>query len=291
MIGKLFSTSKTHILQRIRKPSVAPPDCALLIGIPSDRLSFLRKLDGPRDGNFAESFRANSNELAWTGYRRFAERLSSVADEAEALGVRVFRTMALEDLAVAAVQRQVTIVSHSRDPRFRPADLADQSRIRAALCPSYESASQHDDGKELAQCLNAKYFPVRSGNQDLGTAIRFQLQLATIRRQFDEHLPGAFRGGAGVEFAEGFEPFDTIASQFPPMFNGVIDLIVCNSLVLAELIRNRCARSLAIATSDLTFPETRLPLYIATIRLLARSPRPYDDAVQELNVILRSKFQ
>jgi len=275
----------------MKKPSVSPPDCALLFGIPMERESFVRKLEGPRDGNFAESFRARRTELAWTGYQPLAERLSNLADEAERLGVRVFRQMTLDDLAAASRQRQVTVISHSRSALFKPADLQDLPRIRAAFSVPDNGVSLPDDAAGFAQFLNARYFPVRDrADQNLGAPIRFQVELAESRRQLTDQLPGAFLGGAGVEFANGFEPFNAIAAQFPPAFDGVIDLIVCNSLLPAELIRNRCPRSLVIATSDLTFPETRLPFYMATIRLLARSPRPYDDAVQQLKLILRREF-
>jgi hypothetical protein len=278
-------------LSRTKKPSVSPRDCALLFGIPIERESFIRKLEGPSDGNFTESFRASRSELAWTGYELLAERLSNVAAEAEKLGVRVFRSMTLEDLAAASRQSQVTVISHSRNALFRAADLLDMPRIRTVLSRAYDGIPLPEDAAGLAKFLNVRYFPARDkADESLGAPIRFQMELAETRRQLTDELRGAFRGGAGVEFADGFEPFEAIAAQFPPTFNGVIDLIVCNSLLPAELLRNRCPRSLVIATSDLTFPETRLPFYTATIRLLARSPRPYDDAVQQLKLILRREF-
>ena len=256
-----------------------------------ERASFLRKLEGPCDGNFAEGFRASHTELSWIGYQPMAERLSNAAAEAEKLGVHVFRSMTLEDLAAASQLRQVTVISHSRSALFRAVDLVDLPRIRAAFSRVHDGKLLPENAAGLAEFLNARYFPRNDeADHNLGAPIRFQMELAEARRRLTDQLPGAFQGGAGVEFADGFQPFQAIASQFPPTFNGVIDLIVCNSLLPAELLRNRCPRSLVIATSDLTFPETRLPFYMATIRLLARSPRPYDDAVEELHRILRREF-
>jgi len=279
------------ILSKAKKPIISPRDCALLIGIPIERSSFIRKLEGPRDGNFAESFRAHSPELSWTGYEPMAERLSNLASEVENLGVHVFRSMRLEDLAIASRHRQVTVVSHSRSALFRAADIIDIPRIRTALSSTQNGIPIPEDATGLAEFLNARYFKMHHKSDDnLGAPVRFQMELIETRVRFTESLPGAFRGGAGVEFADGFRPFHDIASHFPSNFNGVIDLIVCNSLLPAELLRNHCPRSLVIATSDLTFPVTRLPFYMATIRLLDRIPRPYDDAVEELNRILRREF-
>jgi len=275
-----------------KKPSVSPRDCALLFGVPLERSAFLRKMEGPRDGNFAEAFRASSAELAWTGYAPLAERLRNLADEVEDLGVSVYREMTLETLAEAAKRGQVTVVSHSRSAAFRPADIVDARGVRDALAAHDGKVALPEDAAGLAGVLNSAYLPKRDGTDDgVGAPIRFQMELAAARRRVTDQLPGAFRGGAGVEFANGFEPFEALAAQFDPGYRGVIDLIVCNSLLAADVLHRRCPHSLVVGTSDLTFPETRVPFYMATMRLLARRPQPYDDAVQELKTILRREFK
>jgi hypothetical protein len=261
-----------------------------LIGIPLDREMFTRKLNGPRDGNFTETFRARSLELSWTGYLPFASILSKLADDAERLGVEVHRRMTLENLSLAAKRKQVTIISHSRSAHFLGADLVDTEEIKAAIAADGGQAIPDEQGA-LADLLNAKYMPRPDVAEDaIGARIQFQMQLVAARQTVTGRIPGAFRGGVGVEFAAGFESPEAVASCVPTDFPGVIDLIVCNSLLVAELIHDRSPRSLVIGTSDVTFPETRLPFYLATLRLLERHPQPYEDAVQELKTILRRRF-
>jgi hypothetical protein len=261
-----------------------------LIGIPIDREVFTRKLNGPRDGNFVETFRARSLELSWTGYNPLAASLLNLAGGAERLGVEVHRSMTLEDLRRATTRKQVTIISHSRSAHFRGADLLETEKIRTLLAAD-RWRSIPDEPEALADLLNAKYLPRRDVAEDaIGSRIQFQKQLVAARQAVTNRIPGAFRGGFGVEFAGGFESPEAVASCIPTDFPGVVDLIVCNSLLVAELIHERSPRSLVIGTSDLTFPETRLPFYLSTLRLLERHPQPYEDAVQELKTIVRRRF-
>jgi hypothetical protein len=103
--------------------------------------------------------------------------------------------------------------------------------------------------------------------------------------------PQAFCGGPGVEFWGGFEDIATITAQVPSSYKGVFDLTVCNSLLLAESLHLRAPRCLVLATSDRTYPETRLPIYLALLRLLATGRFAYEDAMNYLQEQLRKEFQ
>jgi hypothetical protein len=139
-----------------------------------NRQSFIGKLEGPRNGNFSESFRAGNTELAWAGYQLIANQLSNLAAEAEKLGVRVFRSMTLKDLETASGQSQVTIISHSRSALFRPSDLVDELRIRAGIPELRDSKALLNDATGLAEFLNKHYFPVRDkSDQNIGAPIQF----------------------------------------------------------------------------------------------------------------------
>ena len=45
-----------------------------------------------------------------------------------------------------------------------------------------------------------------------------------------------------MEFADGLAPIERVVSSIPEAFDGVLDLTVCNSTVLAEEVRRRCRR-------------------------------------------------
>jgi hypothetical protein len=274
------------------KPPISPRECALLFGVPLTWESFRRKLDGPRDGNFAEGFRAKRAELSWMGYEPLARRLSETAQEAESLGVRVFREMSLSDIPQACQYEVVTIISHWRSAQFKPADIVNPAEILHAfqLVDCAQPPPSDPDG--LARWLNAHFLSFLPDNDgSLGAAIRFQSALVEKRASITSGVPRAFRGGAGVEFSDGFKEISAITAHVPDSFVGVFDLTICNSLLLAESLHHRYPHCLVIATSDLTFPDTRLPFYLATIRLLSKRPAPYEDTFETLKRELRRRFR
>jgi hypothetical protein len=275
----------------MRKEPVSPHECMLLFGLPLTKEAFLRKLDGPRNGNFAEGFRTSSSELSWSGYQAMAGQLCRTADEAERLGVCVVREMHLAELTRVCESRVVTIISHWRSANFREADLCDASRIAAHFRKTTANGIAAQ-AEELLGYLNTCLIAgTPEDGVDLGAMIRLQKSLITRRTELTSQIPGAFRGGAGVEFADDFHGIEDIQEQVPPRFSGVFDLTVCNSLLLAEALHLRCPRSLVLSNADVTFPDTRLPFYRATIQLLGARPLAYEDAVNELRRSLRRRFK
>lgn len=66
---------------------------------------------------------------------------------------------------------------------------------------------------------------------------------------------------------------------------------MAKSLLKCLLIRRRCPHGLVLANEELTYPEFRLPLYDAVVRLLCRRPQPYEDAVFEIRKYLTRRVQ
>jgi hypothetical protein len=84
-----------------QKEKVSPADCALLVGIPLDRASFLDKYSRSYEGNFAQSVGDVGVELGWIGYSRLIGGIPALLDDIEALGVRVCRALTPETLSIA----------------------------------------------------------------------------------------------------------------------------------------------------------------------------------------------
>jgi len=78
----------------------------------------------------------------------------------------------------------------------------------------------------------------------------------------------AFRKGAIVE----------VVRAIDESFSGVLDLTICNSVMLAQAAHEKCAEALVLCNEQVTYADFRLPLYLAVIRFLARRPQPYEDA-------------
>jgi hypothetical protein len=260
---------------------VSPRDCALLVGVPLNRQSFIAKYNRSWEGNFAQSFLPNSDaERAWPHYADLVARMEESIRQVENAGVSVYRALTKELLSAAMRYRVVTIASQARSAMFMPADILDSGAIS---CLARGGVSDEEAKKSASRDLNGLLSqmmkPVRDG---LGRETRYQLELIRCRAEIEARHQGAFTGGAGIEFSSGFEKVTEVSEMFPPSFDGVVDLIVCNSLVLAEMIRVRCRHALSIAMGDITKPMLRFPMYVAIIQLLEKRPLAYDHAMRSI---------
>lgn len=137
--------------------------------------------------------------------------------------------------------------------------------------------------QRLANSMNtmlyARMQPIEDG---FGASTRRQLEYIRSRAELETMYPGMFRGGAGIEFSDDFRVLSEVASIFPPGFDGIVDLTICNSLALGEKIRQRCTRALAIATGEPIQPILRLPLLLAIMQFLKRHPGSFDGAMKKM---------
>lgn len=127
--------------------------------------------------------------------------------------------------------------------------------------------------------LEAKMRPVGDG---IGAATRTQLEDIRCRAELETVYPGAFRGGAAVEYSDAFCSLAEVSANFPSTFDGIVDLTICNSLALGEMVRRRCPHALAIAMGDQTRPNLRLAFLLAVMKFLKRHPRNFDDAMTRM---------
>lgn len=280
----------TLIHRQPKVEKVSPPDCALLLGIPLEEASFRAKYNRAIEGNFAQSVAVGDASHAWRAYSVLAVRFQQFVNEVEALGVQVHCTLTEQTLAECVRCRVVTIASQGRSAEFMPADIVDCAALDRELLSTEHTLefAAHFDPSMLAQerlanhlneILYAKMQPIGDG---LGASTRKQLEFIRCRAELEAMYPTAFCGGAGIEFSDGFRELAAVAAIFPPGFDGVVDLTVCNSLVLGEMIRRRCPNALAIAMGDKTRPHLRFPLYLAVMRLLERHPDSYENAMTRL---------
>ena len=180
--------------------------------------------------------------------------------------------------------------------RFKPADIVDVDAVQKEFDEVHLNWNDRRNSSVVIQSivdllnllLGAQASPLGKG---LGAQTRYQSDLIRCRALITSRIPSAFRGGAGIEFSDGFHQIAEVVALFPSTFDGVVDLTICNSLSLAEAIHQRCKHSLVLATSDVTYPDFKMPFYLATIELLARHTFAYEDAVEALRQSLRRRFK
>ena len=268
-----------------------PTDCALLVAVPLQRHEFLADLAAGTDflANFVAAQSSRDLDVLWATYEASAATAASSAERAGRRGVTVVKRAVLADFARSLRQFQVTtLVAHWRSALFRAGDILDPVAVRQALAEGSDAVdSRPTDAANIAAALNHGLHrlagpAVAPGSDSHGAAVetRRQYALWEARRALEPVLGAAVRaGGPAVEFSDGSVPIERVVTAVPEEFDGVLDLTVCNSTLLAEEVRRRCRRGLIIANAFPATLDVRMELYNAAVDLVQRREVTYQDAV------------
>jgi hypothetical protein len=301
-------------------PRVTPADCALALAIPLTRTAFLGDLDSASTLDFARSVArrcpATRREALWEDhYRPIAAIALQVSDTVERQGVTVDRETTLETLrALFARHAVVTVIAHWKFPGIEAADVLDPGEILRRIRSSPSPVARHlrdclsrtdaallatsddvvADRATLAAALDAALEPTRAFYQRRVAGPRAEDLLAPplrlTRAALEEELAGALRPGRSVELRDDLWPVADVVDAVPLHFDGVIDLTVCNSVILGEAIKRSRRRCLvAVNERPATLPF-RLVRYKYIILELARSGGRYTDIMLDLNRALRERL-
>jgi hypothetical protein len=227
-----------------------------------------------------------------------------VVDEVESWGVTVVRRATLRAFVSAVVQyKTVTLVAHARGPEITPSDVVDVPRIQASLDELWKAMGMEGTPPgacaSIVGCLNAalgpddvpEQTPLYPMSESAAFAWRVALYRERWRRRLviDQLVPGALSGGPGIEFSEGLVSIVTVSEGLPRF--DVLDLTVCDSVLLAECIRDTHREGVILCNPRPTTPDFRLAVYREAVRLATRQNTSYPDAVIRLRRYLKGQTE
>jgi hypothetical protein len=268
-----------------------PTDCALVVTVPLLRSEFMSDYTAGTDflEHFVRPQRSRDLDVLWAIYEASAAPAAASIDRAARRGVTVRRRAALADFARCLEQfAVVTLVAHWRSSLFRASDILDPGAVRRLLP---EALPRERDGPGIEGLVAALNRRLRDGpvvgapvvsddSRGAALATRHQYALWQARRELEPLLGSAIRsGGPAVEFVDGLASVDRVVSAVPQSFEGVLDLTVCNSTLLAEEIRRRRRGGLIIANAFPATLDIRMEFYNAVVDVMQRRQVSYQDAV------------
>jgi hypothetical protein len=301
---------------------VNPNECALAVAIPLSRERFLADLALPDEKDFVHHFRAERGlqratpEFCWEVYEdREAILAEAVCREAERQGVRVCRDARLADLTDLLNRFPVvTLVAHWRFAPVEPEDISDAPRLlELLLSPETEARWAIRRAFETldSQLLQAKTAALLSDDElrqrvaevirtaaseaerlywDDDASRRFNpqqmpdgLQDRLTRREFEQAFPDCIAPARGVEFSDGMFTVPELVEAVPQDFTGLLDLTVCNSVILANSIRHRRPNCLVAANRRPAELRARIYLYGLEVSLLAKQPMPFIEVIKQVH--------
>jgi hypothetical protein len=101
------------------------------------------------------------------------------------------------------------------------------------------------------------------------------------RKILERGMPGILSNGASVEFRDGLVMIETLAKSVDVDYAGMLDLSVCNSILLGELIKLRAPNCLVAATELPALVDFRFMLYRSLFQLLKHGA-PYLETLTRL---------
>jgi hypothetical protein len=281
------------------RPTPPPNEFCLLVAIPLDRAEF--EADAGRGTDFLRAYAANLPRFdgsLWDAYGRYADTCREIVDQVERFGVNVIRRACSDALASALARfRVVTLLAHARGPEIVAEDIVDPDAVamrgdalRAAVGAPPPGVT---DRSAIASTLDAALGPEtaedeRAMNETRAYAWRTALYRARWhRRACVERICGeAIRGGPAIEFENGLVRIERLRDTIPQF--RVFDLTVCDSVLLAECVREVWpSDGVILANPNLTYPDVRLAFYREAIQFATRHRLPYEQAVVRLRRLLK----
>jgi hypothetical protein len=276
-------------------------NCALYLAIPLTRDTFGVALARSDGCDFAAEIRKTfgecSDDALWLRYRPLVDLAREVIDEADRAGVTVVPDASLDGWAHALTKFPVvTLLGHWRSSAIHAADIERPDVLLEALADRHSALWQtlrgFGDRLELprrcdlgtvVKWLNAALVGRLDHEQSRDAQIvEREYRLYRRRPHLDRALAGALRGGAAVEFADGFHPIAAILARIDARIAGMVDLTVCSSILLGEEIRRKCRHCIVLGNAAPTAPAFRLAFYRQVVRLMRSGGRSYPDTVMAL---------
>jgi hypothetical protein len=297
-----------------------PHQCALALAIPLNRDDFLAGLESGINKDFTKSLaRQNSalteNALWETVYEHTAKTVKSVAQAVVAKGVTVVTNATFRNVQELFQQFPVvTLVAHWRSSTFYASDfIAPNQLIKALDQPSMPLAQklvsalsdnwiQHiqtlecnlDATDTLPKILANDFNNILASNKLYPDPVPNQMcQIAPYdddyrkylnRSVIDNTFTGIISSGNRIEFFDEFHSIEEVVTAIPENYNGLLDFTVCNSVLIANVIK-RQRRCIVLVNKELATPDFRMVIYKGMIELLAQLDIDYMDAA----AMIRSK--
>jgi hypothetical protein len=281
-------------------------DCAIALAIPLTRAEWLADV-APGSGREYAKFYCSTRprtppEQVWASlYKPFeATPILARLRAVERLGVEIVTRCSLADLGALTRRKQVVIVAaHWRSGLVYRDDVLDVDRfldllateptgilaaLRQRMPPSLQVAvaarrprADEPEFTELLATLNGILGSTRLATEPAANEARWPrgFILAENRAALNRACGDALDATVGLELGDETHSGDQVAAAISPVFDGVLDLTVCFSMILAEQIKRKAPGCLVLANREMTASAIRLAIACETLRMLSKRPASY----------------
>lgn len=271
------------------------PPYILANTLPQTREQFFSDTEPGVLKDYARSFARNlaglSDEAIWQRYGVIAKQLVSTLKHAQKLGVRVHERTSYSDFTEFFRRGDfgvITLVAHWQGAYYCSDDFLDMDaaldvfntqsdfwkEIRSYL--ETEHASEIKKLKERQNCTGS--FLATILNYLIRELVLFEPSTiesyipadvcvdASVwlwnRRMLDHMMGDCVRKGTGIEFSDGLYSLEQTIQAIPPGCRGILELMSCQSQIMADAIMRRAGPQCVLITSGVFLdPRQKLIVY------------------------------
>ena len=299
---------------------MTPRDCALALTIPLTRRRFLDDLSQGRKDFAAHIKRSNlelsvDDEYYWDSvYGPISNTVQRICKEVDALGVTVLEIANPRDLSeLFSKFKVITFVSHWRFTNLEPEEVLNVVGLMDALrsprnsvqkaisrtfserCPELldPTVTQQVSPELLRQKFVEIVRPIIRSAHALykkGTGEHTEnVELVTrplerlTRVAFEQAYPAHITAGRSIEFIDGMHTVEELAGTVPETFCGILDLTICNSVIVGEVIKHFHPDCRVAVNRYPTELHVRMVFYKLAINALRWRPAPFIDVLTNIH--------
>ena len=282
-------------------------DCHLLSALPRSLGDVSRDIAaGPNRHYVRTHSKGKTPEQAWRKpFSNIARNVAEVFNAARLMGAGTEECASIEHLQTAAENSQVIILfAHWKGHAIEYQDfLVDPARIAQDILGStlpvaqslkskigerkliefaensdeVDQASLERSSYRLARVLTAA-IEDRSLFGELEFDAHDSLIAAFNRESFDSEFNQLIAPGNRLELTDKLHSIEAIIEAFPTEWGGTLDLAICTSTVISDLLKEPNPSRLIIQNTDLVQPVSRLRLVNLILERLREVPMTYIDA-------------
>lgn len=233
---------------------------------------------------------------------RVVRTCERVAEHVVALGGTVRFGVTAELLKeLTASFPAVCLVAHLANSRIAPHDIVDPGTVLRIISAGNSIVARHlraelgdkdravggDSQEALAALLEAALAPTRTWFASTVRRDHHRFPAPILSRPMLEDCFGsALRRAPVLELRDDIHTTRDLVDMIPEDYDGVLDLSVCNSVMLGESIKRWRRNCLVIENAYLARIDIRLARYALAMTMLSKRSSRYTDALHELSLAL-----
>lgn len=260
-----------------------------------------------------------TDEDYWnTIYSPIAKRINRQCEDVRQYKVTVIRSLSLGVLNDLFKEfKVITLVSHWRFNKLRAEEISDprgfiellrspqnlvQKKVGALLLPAFtlngedftagmdENVLREKLCNELNVTISKAHSFYRKVKNIAPTDPKAQGELLdrqplerltryALEQGFSKHLAAS----RAIEFSDEMHSVPELVESIPSEYSGLLDLTVCNSVIVGEIIKFHRPECFVAVNRYPTQPHIRMALYKLAIAQLSQSPMSFIDAVTKIH--------